>query len=576
MAHIHSVYDSDSHFKIDPITRMITNMSSQKVTLVQYDHNSERFTFELPRYVEFHDMSTCNLVQVHYSNGENMDVYLVEDLQISPASEDVVTCSWLISQNATQFVGSLNFLVRFVCTTNGVIDYAWNTAIFSGINVSTGLDNSSTVAEDYSDILLQWKAEIDEKLAEVGTGGVSETEVDEKVSKVKKELIGYEDDKTDDDTVNGAKAYARWSVSNLERSIVKDYATKKELEQEIATFDFIKVVTELPETGFENRLYLVPKQDPQTQDLFDEYAWVNRGTEEVPDWGWEYLSTKQFEIDLTNYATKNFVEFQMENLVGEETDDEEARTIEGTRKYAESLLDYKIHEQNYLSMEIVPNDIPFGTHICDVSNVENLSPDGSWSGVFTSTKLSTAMMAEQTFKSFDSGEKYERCAESSQSWGKWKKVVTMDDVNDAKDHAKTLLELLYDVGSIYLNFNYVNPAVVFGFGEWELIENRFLLGAGDKYAEGQTGGEATHTLIAAELPKQTGTIVTHGTYSGTPIADVSGVFTKEHVVESKYLSGSQGTSANSVDVIGYSNGGAGKAHNNMPPFIAVYMWRRIA
>lgn len=172
MAHIHSVYDSDSHFKIDPITRMITNMSSQKVTLVQYDHNSERFTFELPRYVEFHDMSTCNVVEVHYLNGENSGVYLVDDLQISPEGEDVVICSWLISQNATQFVGSLNFLVRFVCTTNGVIDYAWNTAIFSGINISTGLDNSSTVAEDYSDILLQWKAEIDKKLAEVGTGGV--------------------------------------------------------------------------------------------------------------------------------------------------------------------------------------------------------------------------------------------------------------------------------------------------------------------------------------------------------------------------------------------------------------------
>lgn len=210
MAHIHSVYDSDSHFKIDPITRTITNMSSQKVTLVQYDHNSERFTFELPRQVEFHDMSTCNLVEVHYLNGENKDVYLVEDLQISPASEDVVTCSWLISQNATQFVGPLNFLVRFVCTTNGVIDYAWNTAIFSGINVSSGLNNSNTVAEDYSDILLQWKAEIDEKLAEVGTGGggISEAEVEQRVSAAKSELIGTLEDTVDANTIRGAKAYA--------------------------------------------------------------------------------------------------------------------------------------------------------------------------------------------------------------------------------------------------------------------------------------------------------------------------------------------------------------------------------
>ena len=48
MAHIHSVYDNDTHFKIDPATRQISNESG-KVVLMQNDHNSERFTFEIPR-----------------------------------------------------------------------------------------------------------------------------------------------------------------------------------------------------------------------------------------------------------------------------------------------------------------------------------------------------------------------------------------------------------------------------------------------------------------------------------------------------------------------------------------------
>ena len=68
MAHIHSVFDSDTHFVIDPITRQLKNETSKKASVVQFDHNSECFTFELPRIIEGHDMTTCNVVQIHYLN----------------------------------------------------------------------------------------------------------------------------------------------------------------------------------------------------------------------------------------------------------------------------------------------------------------------------------------------------------------------------------------------------------------------------------------------------------------------------------------------------------------------------
>ena len=68
MAHLHSVYDTDAHFKIDPITKVITNMATQKVKLMQFDKGSERFTFEIPRFVEGHDMTLCNKVKIHYNN----------------------------------------------------------------------------------------------------------------------------------------------------------------------------------------------------------------------------------------------------------------------------------------------------------------------------------------------------------------------------------------------------------------------------------------------------------------------------------------------------------------------------
>ena len=166
MAHIHSVYDTDKHFSINPITRAIKNEASTKTCVIQYDHNSERFTFEIPRTVEDHDMSLCNVVQVHYINinpqtkERKTGVYEVDDLQISPEGDDVVILSWLISQNATQLVGSLNFLIRFVCTTDGNLDYAWNTAIYTGISVSSGIYNGDVIVEEYADILAQWEERI--------------------------------------------------------------------------------------------------------------------------------------------------------------------------------------------------------------------------------------------------------------------------------------------------------------------------------------------------------------------------------------------------------------------------------
>lgn len=73
-----------------------------------------------------------------------------------------------------------------------------------------------------------------------------------------------------------------------------NFATQDYVDEEIANFDFIKIVTELPETGLVNRTYFVPKQDPVTNDLYDEYMWV--------DGKWELITTKQIEVDLTKYV----------------------------------------------------------------------------------------------------------------------------------------------------------------------------------------------------------------------------------------------------------------------------------
>lgn len=197
MAHGHSVIDADKHFFIDPVTREITNESG-KIVLIQHDHNSERFTFEIPKEVDGHDMSQCNVVQIHYlnveldkANAEALEegtsnetvvlddviyiptgtsypgIYETDDIQTSPDDENVVICSWLISRNATQYLGTLNFIVRFACIADdGTEEYGWSTAIHEGIVVSDGIYNSDIIIEEYADMLEKWRADIYAKVQE--------------------------------------------------------------------------------------------------------------------------------------------------------------------------------------------------------------------------------------------------------------------------------------------------------------------------------------------------------------------------------------------------------------------------
>lgn len=168
MAHKHGVYDSDAYFSIDPFTRVIKNESANKTTVIQYDHNSERFTFELPRKIEGHDMAACDRVEVHYINVDSSakleahDIYEIDDLQVNREDNEKVICSWLLSQNATQYAGSLNFLLRFVCLDEeGKVAYAWHTAVHTGVSVTAGImNNAEEIIQPYVDVLAQWKADL--------------------------------------------------------------------------------------------------------------------------------------------------------------------------------------------------------------------------------------------------------------------------------------------------------------------------------------------------------------------------------------------------------------------------------
>lgn len=231
-------------------------------------------------------------------------------------------------------------------------------------------------------------------------------------------------------------------------------ATQEYVQEQIATFDFIKVVDVLPETGLINKFYLVPKatsEQTNQMDLFDEYVWII--PEGETEGKWEWVTTKQIEVDLTAYATSAAV--------------------------------------------------------------------------------------------------------------------------DAAILARSKAE--HPVGSIYLSITSTNPSTFFGFGSWSLIaQNRMMIGAGSTYAARATGGAATVTLSAKQVPKVEGRISMHNGYTATNVHQVDGCFSAGITNEKYILEGSGTSGSQSVGQIRFSNGGNGEAHNNLPPYFGVYIWQRTA
>lgn len=165
ISHIHTddaIVDADEHFIIDTVTRAISSESNKKLTLMQYDHNSERYSFEINRMIEGHDLMDCDRVQIHFVNiasnrQKHPGLYRVDDIRIKPSDENKLIFTWLISRDATMFNGGLGFLVSFECTDGDTILYRWSSNSFNGITITAGMDNNNTIYEMYADELLAWQ-----------------------------------------------------------------------------------------------------------------------------------------------------------------------------------------------------------------------------------------------------------------------------------------------------------------------------------------------------------------------------------------------------------------------------------
>lgn len=127
-----------------------------------------------------------------------------------------------------------------------------------------------------------------------------------------------------------------------------------------------------------------------------------------------------------------------------------------------------------------------------------------------------------------------------------------------------ILDVIYPVGSIYLSVNSVNPETLFG-GSWEQIEDSFLLAAGSSHAAGSTGGAENHKHVAPigyeSSSQYFGTINVNGTTSS---------FNKAGGYNTVKRDAGGSTIPSGISAYYTQNA------SNMPPYLAVYVWKRTA
>ena len=127
---------------------------------------------------------------------------------------------------------------------------------------------------------------------------------------------------------------------------------------------------------------------------------------------------------------------------------------------------------------------------------------------------------------------------------------------------RSILDCFFPVGFVLTLYSHADPNEMYPGSTWVRITNAFLWATTSGGTIGQTGGEQTHVLTANELPSHRHSVTVASTNTGsTTVGDTI-----------RY----NGSATNYKGTLYTENTGGGVAHNNMPPYIQVSMWRRTA
>ena len=212
------------------------------------------------------------------------------------------------------------------------------------------------------------------------------------------------------------------------------------------------------------------------------------------------------------------------------------------------------------------------TNVVDINHTYDVLLEISDS--FNSTTVATLISTAFTLLDFNTSGKSLAIGKISEDPDKSEIALPL------KFKGNLLADLIYPVGSIYMSTNSVDPGTIYG-GTWERIKGKFLIGADDTYTAGNTGGEASHVLTRDEIPNYSiGSMATvvpmnhnNWTNGGVQATNLGSAYNDKPGVQA-----GTGSSITHGTQYGWniSTNGGGRAHNNLPPYLAVFMWERKA
>lgn len=283
------------------------------------------------------------------------------------------------------------------------------------------------------------------------------------------------------------------------------------------------------------------------------------------------------EMDVMSYAPPRVTDLKVHRVDADGNEDMQGTWVKVTfsasvtslnsQNTASYSIKHKItNDQDYttVSLDALDNNLSVSNYVYTFSadiayayDIEVLAADRHYSG-YRSTSVSTAFALMDWHRSG-----------TGIAFGKLSQEKNLMDVgldaNFEKEvyyKGKTLLDFFYPVGSIYIAYNHTDPGTLFG-GTWERIREKFLWATSEQGNIGATGGESTHTLTVAEMPSHTHKDGTDGTTGFKATMVGSGASSA-----AVYFDANTGRDTTAT--------GGGQAHNNMPPYIQVSIWRRTA
>lgn len=306
--------------------------------------------------------------------------------------------------------------------------------------------------------------------------------------------------------------------------------------------------------------------------LKDEYFTIMKNINKLHDFIKAIFENNKYKISkLENKETYlleiYFISGISEKKIEFNIDKNPFSIVESIKQYTHSInyMNEQIEKNKKYAEEKISNlDSDFNKHKTEnENNFKNINDNINTNKSLINTNIQNLTSDINNYKS----QNEQKIANLNTDLNKFKQEINqrINEMNNILKNQikKEILDMSHPIGTYYWSQKNTDPSTIFG-GKWEPIKGRFLFAEDPKHAAGSSGGEEFHTLSIDEMPGHNHTFPKNVcAYGNIPDIQIQGG------------GGSKKLYENAGNVTNTNNIGGGKPHNNMPPYIAAFCWRRI-